>query len=70
MGSTHGPHITEQRPRAALTACPGPLFSESNDLTEESRLICKAKKAKVNETNLLSSSDHDFLYHSFLEKSQ
>jgi hypothetical protein len=65
MGSTHGPHITEQRSRAALTACPGPLFSQSHVPTEEGRLICKAKKANFKETNLLSSSDHDFPYHFF-----
>jgi hypothetical protein len=62
--------MTEQRPRAALAACPGPLFSSSHDLTEEGRLICKVKKAKIKETNLLSSFDHDFSYHLFLGKSQ
>jgi len=30
----------------------------------------KAKKTKIEETNLLSSSDHDFPYYFFLEKSQ
>ena len=70
MGSTHGPAITEQRPWAALTACPGPLFSSSHALTEEGRPMGKAKKAKIKETNLLSSSDHDSPYHFFSEKSQ
>ncbi len=70
MGLTHGLPISEQRPRAALTACPGPLFNSSQVLKEEGSLICKAKKAKTNETNLLSSPSHNFLYHFFGEKSQ
>jgi hypothetical protein len=52
--------MTEQGPWAALTACPWPLFSWLRVLTEEGRIICKAKKAKIKETDLLSSSDHDF----------
>jgi hypothetical protein len=43
MGLTHGPHITERRPWAALTACPWPLFSSSYIPAEEGRPICKAK---------------------------
>jgi len=70
MGLTHGLHMTEQRPWAALTACPGPLFSYSQVLTEEGRPMCKPKKAKIKETYLHSSSDHHFPYPSFLEKSQ
>jgi hypothetical protein len=70
MGLTHGPHITERRPWAALTACPWPLFSSSYIPAEEGRPICKAKKAKPKETSLLSSFDHDFPYHFFLDKSQ
>jgi hypothetical protein len=69
MGLTHGPHITEQHPWATLLACPWPLFSSSCVPAEEGRPICKAKKAKTKETNLLSS-DHDFPYHFFLNKSQ
>ena len=70
MGSTHDLKITAQGPWAALMACPWPLFSQSCMLTEEGRPICEAKKTKIKETNLLSSFDHDFPYHFFLEKSQ
>jgi len=70
MGSTHGLKITAQGPWTALMACPWPLFSSSRVLTEEGRFICKAKKTKIEGTNLLSSSDHDFPYYFFLEKSQ
>jgi hypothetical protein len=70
MGLTHGPHISERHAWAALTARPWSLFSSSRDLTEEGRPICEAKKAKIKETHLLSSFDHDFPYHFFLEKSQ
>jgi hypothetical protein len=51
-------------------ACPGSLFRSSRGMTEKGRPIGKAKKANIKETNLLSSSDHIFLYHFFLEKSQ
>jgi len=51
-------------------ACPGPLFSPSHALAEEGRPIGKAKKAKIKETNLLSSFDHKFQYHPFLDESQ
>jgi len=70
MGLTHGLNMTEQGPWAALTACPWPLFSWLRVLTEEGRIICKAKKAKIKETDLLSSSDHDFPYYFFWGKSQ
>jgi hypothetical protein len=50
-------------------ACPGPLFRLPH-VTEEGRPIGKAKKAKIKETNLLSSSVHGTSYHAFLEKSQ
>lgn len=60
-GLTRGLHISERRPRAALMACPGPLFSSSRTLTEEGRPLGKAKKAKMKETNPLSSSDHVLL---------
>jgi hypothetical protein len=69
-GLSRGLHISEQRPRAALTACPGLLFSSLRVLTEEGRPIDKAKKAKMKETNLLSSSDHGSPYHLFSKKSQ
>jgi len=55
---------------AALMACPGPLFSPSHALAEEGRPIGKAKKAKIKETNLLSSFDHKSQYHPFLDESQ
>ncbi len=70
MGLTHGPHNTERRAWAALTACPWSLFSSSRDLTEEGRPICEAKKAKIEEWHLLSSFNHDFSYYFFSVKSQ
>jgi hypothetical protein len=60
-GLTRGLHVSEQRPRAALMACPGPHFSSSDVLTEEGRPVRKAKKAKTKETNLLSTRTHDSL---------
>jgi hypothetical protein len=70
MGLTHGLPISEQRPRAALMACPGPLFDSLQILKEEGSFICKAKKTKTKGTNPLSPSDHKSSYHFFLEKSQ
>jgi hypothetical protein len=67
-GLTRGLHVSEQRPRAALMACPGPLFSSTRALTEEGRPIGKAKKAKIKETNLLSSSSHGSPYHLLAHK--
>ena len=59
-GLTRGLRISEQSPRAALTACPGPLFSDSHAPKGEGRLMGKAKKAKIKETNHLSSFGHHF----------
>jgi hypothetical protein len=67
-GLSRGFRIIEQRPRAALAACPGPHFSSSDVLTEEGRPLCKVEEAKTKERNLLSSSDHIFHITSFLEK--
>jgi hypothetical protein len=69
-GLTRGLPIFERCPRAAHSVCPGLHFRSSHTLTEEGRLIDKAKKAKMKETNLLSSSDHGSPYHLFFEKSQ
>jgi hypothetical protein len=49
---------------------PGSLFSSHRALTEEGRPVGKAKKVKMKEINLLSSTDHIFLCDFFLEKSQ
>ena len=68
MGLTHGLPTSEQRPRAALTACPGPLFNSSQVLKEKGSPIRKAKKAETKGTNLLSSLKHNFPCHLFLEK--
>jgi len=64
------PYSDEQGPWAALMACPWPLLSELSLLTEEGRLVPKAKKAQVKETNLFSSLFHYLLFYFFLEECQ